>query len=179
MIPFFALAACSQPKATLPALDLSDLDTTVSPKVDFYRYATGGWQAKNPLRPEFARYGSFDAIAENTQKQKILITTGYHLTDCSHCVRIILFAGQNNGFNRKLRIIMGIKIPDDQVRFNTQSVQMFQSAVTADDKIIRTQILPNTHIIPNVCSADDHATLHFLTSPSFIHINYIPGKGTF
>ena len=55
MIPFFALAACSQPKATLPALDLSDLDTTVSPKVDFYRYATGGWQAKNPLRPEFAR----------------------------------------------------------------------------------------------------------------------------
>lgn len=69
MIPFFALAACSQPKATLPALDLSDLDTTVSPKVDFYRYATGGWQAKNPLRPEFARYGSFDAIAENTQKQ--------------------------------------------------------------------------------------------------------------
>ena len=69
MIPFLALAACSQPKAQLPALDLTDLDTTVSPKVDFYQYATGGWQAKNPLRPEFSRYGSFDAIAENTQKQ--------------------------------------------------------------------------------------------------------------
>ena len=50
------------------ALDLTDLDPSTSPKVDFYRYATGGWQAKNPLKPEFSRYGSFDAIAETTQK---------------------------------------------------------------------------------------------------------------
>ena len=69
MIPVLTFFACSQPKAVAPALDLTDLDTTVNPKVDFYRYATGGWQAKNPLRPEFSRYGSFDAIAENTQKQ--------------------------------------------------------------------------------------------------------------
>ncbi len=69
MIPVLGLAACSAPKQQAPALDLTDLDTTVSPKVNFYQYATGGWQKKNPLKPEFSRYGSFDAIAENTQKQ--------------------------------------------------------------------------------------------------------------
>ena len=68
MISLCALAACNQPKSVAPALDLTDLDTTVSPKADFYQYATGGWQAKNPLKPEFSRYGSFDAIAETTQK---------------------------------------------------------------------------------------------------------------
>ena len=68
MISICAFAACARQGAVAPALDLTDLDTTASPKADFYRYATGGWQAKNPLKPEFSRYGSFDAIAETTQK---------------------------------------------------------------------------------------------------------------
>jgi putative endopeptidase len=69
MISLLALASCGQQAEKAPALDLTNLDTTVSPKVDFYKYATGGWQAKNPLRPEFARFGAFDVIAENNQKQ--------------------------------------------------------------------------------------------------------------
>ena len=67
MTTLLALAACA-PKSGAPALDLTDLDTTTSPKVDFYQYATGGWQAKNPLKAEFTRYGSFDAIAETTRE---------------------------------------------------------------------------------------------------------------
>ncbi len=67
LMTLLAFAACA-PKSGAPALDLTDLDTTTSPKVDFYQYATGGWQQKNPLRPEFSRYGSFDAIRERTQE---------------------------------------------------------------------------------------------------------------
>jgi len=67
MMSILAFAACA-PKSGAPALDLSNLDTTASPKVDFYQYATGGWQAKNPLRPEFSRYGSFDALREQAQE---------------------------------------------------------------------------------------------------------------
>ena len=61
-----SFAACG-PKGA-PALDLTDLDTSVSPKEDFYQYSTGGWQAKNPLRPEFSRFGSFDALREQAQE---------------------------------------------------------------------------------------------------------------
>ena len=43
MMSMLAFAACA-PKSGAPALDLTDLDTTASPKVDFYQYATGGWQ---------------------------------------------------------------------------------------------------------------------------------------
>ena len=67
MMSLLAFAACA-PKNSTPALDLTDLDPSTSPKEDFYQYATGGWQVKNPLRPEFSRYGSFDAIRERTQE---------------------------------------------------------------------------------------------------------------
>ena len=62
-------AACGQKQEKLPALDLSYLDTSVSPGEDFYQFATGGWQAAHPLPAEYSRYGSFDVIGENTQKQ--------------------------------------------------------------------------------------------------------------
>ena len=66
IMSLLTFAACA-PKGA-PALDITDLDTSVSPKEDFYQYATGGWQVKNPLRPEFSRYGSFDALRENAQE---------------------------------------------------------------------------------------------------------------
>jgi len=71
MISLLMLAACQNRNAApkLPALDLTNLDTTVTPGQDFYKYATHGWQEKNPLRPEFSRFGSFDVIAETNQKQ--------------------------------------------------------------------------------------------------------------
>ena len=67
MMSALAMAACA-PKSGAPALDMSSLDPTTSPKVDFYQYSTGGWQANNPLRPEFSRYGSFDALREQAQE---------------------------------------------------------------------------------------------------------------
>ena len=67
MMTLFALAACG-PRSAEPALDMANLDLTTSPKADFYQFATGGWQKNHPLRPEFSRYGSFDAISERTQE---------------------------------------------------------------------------------------------------------------
>jgi putative endopeptidase len=71
MVSALALAACGQQQktASVPAIDLGNLDTTVSPAVDFYQYSTGGWQKNNPLKAEYARFGSFDQIMENNVKR--------------------------------------------------------------------------------------------------------------
>ena len=51
----------------VPAIDRANFDETVSLKDDFYQYATGGWQEANPLKPEFARYGTFDKLRETNE----------------------------------------------------------------------------------------------------------------
>ena len=58
---------CETPNAG--GLVLENLDTTVLPQNDFYQYACGGWMKLNPLTPEYARFGSFDKLAENNRTQ--------------------------------------------------------------------------------------------------------------
>lgn len=64
-----ALISCSGRNTGVGSLDLSDLDTTVSPAVNFYRYATGGWSARHPLPAQYARYGTFDKLGEDNEKR--------------------------------------------------------------------------------------------------------------
>ncbi|WP_300748948.1 M13 family metallopeptidase [uncultured Alistipes sp.] len=61
------MMSCNNKPAKMPAIDTSNFDLSVAPNEDFYQYATGGWQAKNPLKPEFSRYGSFDVLRENNE----------------------------------------------------------------------------------------------------------------
>ena len=61
--------ACNDQKGQKSGIDLTNLDTNVSPRVDFYQYACGGWQEKNPLTGEYSRFGSFDQLGENNRKQ--------------------------------------------------------------------------------------------------------------
>ena len=56
-----------QNKTTTPAIDLTNMDTSVAPNESFYQYATGGWQAKHPLKPEHSMYGAFNVLADNNE----------------------------------------------------------------------------------------------------------------
>ncbi len=55
-------------KQLTSGVNLDNLDTTVRLQDDFYQYACGGWMKNNPLDAEHSRYGAFDVLAENAQK---------------------------------------------------------------------------------------------------------------
>ena len=57
------------------AVDRSNLDLSTTPGENFYQYACGGWMKANPLDPQYARFGTFDQLAENSRNQvKDIIT---------------------------------------------------------------------------------------------------------
>ena len=65
-----AMTGCAgQKQVEKSGIDLANLDTTVAPGTDFYRYACGGWQKAHPLTAEYSRYGTFEVLAEENQKQ--------------------------------------------------------------------------------------------------------------
>lgn len=74
-LPMMALAvmaaACSGEKKAVrtAGIDLKNLDTTAHPGTDFYQFACGGWMEAHPLTGEYARFGSFDMLAENNRTQ--------------------------------------------------------------------------------------------------------------
>ena len=63
------MAASITANAQTAGIKLENMDMTVKPGTDFYEYACGEWMRKNPLRPEFSSYGSFDVIVEENQKR--------------------------------------------------------------------------------------------------------------
>lgn len=51
----------------LKSIDKANFDTSVSPKADFYEYATRGWQKAHPLTDEYARYGQFNVLNDSSE----------------------------------------------------------------------------------------------------------------
>ena len=51
----------------IPAFDLSSVDKSVDPCVNFYKYACSGWMAKNPIPPDQAIWGRFSGLQERNR----------------------------------------------------------------------------------------------------------------
>lgn len=70
-LAFAMMTSCAGQKEakSTSGIDLANMDTTVAAGTDFFRYACGGWNDAYPLTAEYSRYGTFDQLFENSQKQ--------------------------------------------------------------------------------------------------------------
>jgi endothelin-converting enzyme/putative endopeptidase len=67
--PAAAPPAKAVPTASLGSgIDMSGFDTSVRPQDDFFDYVNGKWVAETPFPGDRARWGTFDMLRENAQK---------------------------------------------------------------------------------------------------------------
>jgi len=61
-----ALLAEPQPQTapSAPPLDPSNMDSSVKPGDDFFRYVNGGWIKRTEIPPEYSRWGAFNELIE-------------------------------------------------------------------------------------------------------------------
>ena len=50
-----------------PGLDVTAMDKSVDPCVDFYAYACGGWQKKNPIPPDQSSWSVYSKLQDENR----------------------------------------------------------------------------------------------------------------
>ena len=55
-------------KEITPAIELGNMDTTINPADDFFRYCNNNWLKNNPIPEEYTTYGAFTEIEERNEK---------------------------------------------------------------------------------------------------------------
>jgi putative endopeptidase len=65
------LSACSENKKeeAVKGINPENMDPSAVPGNDFFRYADGGWRESHPLKPEDARFGTFDELRDKSLEQ--------------------------------------------------------------------------------------------------------------
>jgi predicted metalloendopeptidase len=66
-LALLVLAAAPLSAQAIPGLDRAEMDTTVRPGDDFYRYANGGWLARTVIPADRSSYGGFNIADDRVQ----------------------------------------------------------------------------------------------------------------
>jgi putative endopeptidase len=64
-----ALPTLAQHDASEPVLDVSSMDRTIEPCVDFYAYSCGGWIKHNPIPPDQSSWSTYGKLADENRAQ--------------------------------------------------------------------------------------------------------------
>ncbi len=62
------IAATSPSRSYTPGLDISSMDRSADPCVDFYAYACGGWQKNNPIPPDQSSWSVIGKLQEDNRE---------------------------------------------------------------------------------------------------------------
>ncbi|MFL6216459.1 MAG: M13 family metallopeptidase [Blastocatellia bacterium] len=63
------MVAFANQSSTVHGFDPANLDRSCKPCDDFFKFATGGWNARNPIPAAYPRWGNFNKLEEQNQER--------------------------------------------------------------------------------------------------------------
>ncbi|MGA8300042.1 MAG: M13 family metallopeptidase [Terriglobales bacterium] len=66
---FASISSFAQHSESEPVLDVSFMDKTVDPCVDFYTYSCGGWMKNNPIPPDQSNWNTYSKLEDENRAQ--------------------------------------------------------------------------------------------------------------
>ncbi|MFY9674610.1 MAG: M13 family metallopeptidase [Terriglobales bacterium] len=66
---FASISSFAQHSESEPVLDISFMDKTVDPCVDFYTYSCGGWMKNNPIPPDQSNWNTYSKLEDENRAQ--------------------------------------------------------------------------------------------------------------
>jgi putative endopeptidase len=64
LISLLTLATAQQTEKSEPALDVTSMDRTIDPCVDFFTYSCGGWIKRNPIPPDQSSWDTYSKMQD-------------------------------------------------------------------------------------------------------------------
>jgi endothelin-converting enzyme/putative endopeptidase len=66
LLPLVMASAQNSPRKQPPVVDVTSMDMSVDPCVDFYTYSCGGWMKKNPIPPDQTNWSAYNKLQDDT-----------------------------------------------------------------------------------------------------------------
>ncbi len=136
-----SIVACNDKEKDMAQADaeergiiLSNMDTTVSPKVDFYSYVNGNWMKTTEIPEDETRWGGFNVLRRQTDDDVLSILanakeSGTYADDTDQAKAIMIFESELDTVARNQAGISPLK-PALETIENISSVEDFQQAMT-------------------------------------------------
>lgn len=73
VITFSGIQAQTNATKQVPGIDITSMDKSVKPGTDFFKFVNGTWISKTEIPADKTRWGSFDELRQNTDKNTLAI----------------------------------------------------------------------------------------------------------
>jgi predicted metalloendopeptidase len=148
-------------------LDLADMDQSVAPGEDFFRFVNGGWLDRTPIPADWPSYGVFEELIERTDAQVIELLRG-----------VVVEPGVANPTDQEKAAILFQQGMDLDTR-NAQGTAPMMPFLARYDRATTIEEIHDLFLDPEMIGAEDFFNLAVTADPADSTMNILWMSGPF
>jgi len=153
------IAGTDTAKEQIPGIVLKNMDTTVSPKDDFYNYVNGSWMKNTKIPDDRTRWGGFGVLIKKTDQDVLAILTkakesGKYGADTDQAKALFIFDSNLDTVSRNKLGITPLQPALDAIS-GIKTIKDLQTVLAKEDAVDAPFI--GFAVFPNLTNSDINA----------------------